>query len=316
MKLYIFSLLQNFADREQFLKFSTFFVGTLAAIASYCWFGQQVIDEVRICSYSYMFIVLCLSTRNTWHLPLCDYAVGSIWNFKFWRGWYNVRRIVGKWVYLVRHLQETAWTRYTPIWAERDISRLFFNIVPTDIVAFVPQFHELEEFLLVKVGVVGPYDCFIASEMALVECPLQSREEVEDTGCKVGTVRGAVQALPTLRWHGWPLLLLYGFSHYPTHSYDRLGTAGTIATPFASTWRQDHTLPLDGYGCLPGTHYSVVLSLTQHCAGNASTMKIVRPTTNEEGCLWAQNTVTPHQFYAVGGNKMGKLISRLSYVSP
>jgi hypothetical protein len=66
--------------------------------------------------------------------------------------------------------------------------------------------------------------------------------------------------------------------------------------------------------CLPGTHYSVVLSLTQHCAGTACAMNVVRPTTNEEGCLWTQNTVTPHQFYAVPGNKMGKLISRLSYV--
>jgi hypothetical protein len=100
-----------------------------------------------------------------------------------------------------------------------------------------------------------------------------------------------------------------GVSHYPTHSYTRLGTAGTIAAPLASTWRQDHTPPIDGYGCLPGAHYSVVLSLTQHCAGTACAMKVVRPTTNEEGCLWTQNTVTPHQFYAVPGNKKGNLIS-------
>jgi hypothetical protein len=43
-------------------------------------------------------------------------------------------------------------------------------------------------------------------------------------------------------------------------------------------------------------------------------MKVVRPTTNEEGCLWTQNTVTRHQFYAVPGNKKGKRIFRLSYV--
>jgi hypothetical protein len=38
------------------------------------------------------------------------------------------------------------------------------------------------------------------------------------------------------------------------------------------------------------------------------------PTTNGEGCLWTQDTVTPHQFYAVPGNNMGKLIFRLPYV--
>jgi hypothetical protein len=54
--------------------------------------------------------------------------------------------------------------------------------------------------------------------------------------------------------------------------------------------------------------------LTEHCAGTACAMKTVRPTTNEEGCLWTQNTVTPHQFYAVSGNKMEKLIFQLSYV--
>jgi hypothetical protein len=53
------------------------------------------------------------------------------------------------------------WTRYTPTWAEQDISQLFFNIVPTDIDAFVPLLHELEEPLLVKVDVLGLYGCFI-----------------------------------------------------------------------------------------------------------------------------------------------------------
>jgi hypothetical protein len=46
------------------------------------------------------------------------------------------------------------------MWVERGISRLFFNIVPTDTDPFVPPLHELEEPLLVKVGVLGPYGCF------------------------------------------------------------------------------------------------------------------------------------------------------------
>jgi hypothetical protein len=46
--------------------------------------------------------------------------------------------------------------------------------------------------------------------------------------------------------------------------------------------------------CLPGTHYSIVLSLTQHCAGTSCMMKVVHPTANEESSLWTQNTVTPH----------------------
>jgi hypothetical protein len=86
------------------------------------------------------------------------------------------------------------------MWAERGISWLFFNIVSTDIDAFVPPLHELEEPLLVKVGVLGLYGCFnvyIGDETAPFERPLQSREEVEVIGRRVGTVRGVVQALPT-----------------------------------------------------------------------------------------------------------------------
>jgi hypothetical protein len=56
------------------------------------------------------------------------------------------------------------------------------------------------------------------------------------------------------------------------------------------------------------------LFLTQHCSGIACAMKVVHPTTNEKGCLWAQTTVTLHQFHAVPENKMSKLIFRLSYV--
>jgi hypothetical protein len=71
------------------------------------------------------------------------------------------------------------------MWAERGISRLFFNIVPTDINAFVPPLHELEESLLAKVGVLGtddPYGCFdvfIGGETAPFERPLRCKEEVE-----------------------------------------------------------------------------------------------------------------------------------------
>jgi hypothetical protein len=97
-----------------------------------------------------------------------------------------------------------AWTRCTPTWAEQGISRLFFNTVPTNIDAVVPPLHELEEPLLVKVGVLGtdkcPYSCFnvfIGCETAPFECPLQSREEVEVAGLQVGTVGGVVQVLPT-----------------------------------------------------------------------------------------------------------------------
>jgi hypothetical protein len=84
------------------------------------------------------------------------------------------------------------------IWEERGISRLFFNIVPTDIDTLVPPLHELENPLLVKVGVLCPYGCFnvfIGGETAPFECPLQRREEVEVSGRQVETVGGVVQAL-------------------------------------------------------------------------------------------------------------------------
>jgi hypothetical protein len=90
------------------------------------------------------------------------------------------------------------------MWVERGISGLFFNIVPNDIDASVPPLHELEEPLLVKVGVLGMDHClcvwfnvFTGGETAPFECPLQSREEVEVAGRQVGTVGGVVQALPT-----------------------------------------------------------------------------------------------------------------------
>jgi hypothetical protein len=91
-----------------------------------------------------------------------------------------------------------------PMWAEWGISRQFFNIVPTNIDAFVPLLHELEEPLFVKVGVLGLDECsyscfnvFTGGETVPFDCPLQSREEVEVTGHQVGTVGGVVLALPT-----------------------------------------------------------------------------------------------------------------------
>jgi hypothetical protein len=84
------------------------------------------------------------------------------------------------------------------MWVEWGINRLIFNIVPTDIDAFVPPIQELEDPLLVKVSVLGmdkcPYSCFSVfihgGETALFECPLQSRKEVEVAGRQVRTVGG------------------------------------------------------------------------------------------------------------------------------
>jgi hypothetical protein len=58
---------------------------------------------------------------------------------------------------------------------------------------------------------------------------------------------------PNRRWQcGLKLLLPCAVSHDSTHSYASLGTAGTIAAPFASTWRQDHTPPIGGLWMLAG----------------------------------------------------------------
>jgi hypothetical protein len=77
------------------------------------------------------------------------------------------------------------------MWSERGISRLFLNIVATDVDPFIPPLHELEEPLLVKVGALGPYGCFnvfIGAKTAHFECPLERREEVEVAGRQAGTV--------------------------------------------------------------------------------------------------------------------------------
>jgi hypothetical protein len=137
---------------------------------------------------------------------------------------------------------------------------------------------------------------------------LQSREEVEVTGRQVGTVGGVVQVLPTEGGNMVDHCCCRVGSHIIQHT--RTPVLELLAPSPHHMHRHDvRTIP-----CLLGTHYSIVLSLTQHCASTACAMKVVHPTSNEEGCLWTQNTVTPHQFYVVPGNKMGKLIFRLSYV--
>jgi hypothetical protein len=142
----------------------------------------------------------------------------------------------------------------------------------------------------------------------------QSREEVEVAGRQVGTVGGVVQALPT---EGGNMVdrccCRVGSRIIPTHSYapsrncwhHRRSCIYMTSGPYTSTRQQ---LMLAGHALFRCP------SLTQHCAGTACAMKVVRPSTKEEDCLWTQNTVTPQQFYAVPGNKMEKLIIRLSYV--
>jgi hypothetical protein len=145
--------------------------------------------------------------------------------------------------------------------------------------------------------------------MTPFECPLQSREEVEVAGRQVGTVGGVVQALLTEGGNMVDRCYCCAASRIFVQKDDSYCEKARSLPPLSTTAVH---VPSP---CLPGTHYSVVLYLTLHCAGTACAMKVVRPTTNEEVCLWTQNTVTSHQFYAVPGNKMGTLIFRLSYVN-
>jgi uncharacterized protein involved in response to NO len=46
--LNILCLLQNVDNQEQLFKFLSLFAGSLSLVASYAWFGQQVIDEVWV----------------------------------------------------------------------------------------------------------------------------------------------------------------------------------------------------------------------------------------------------------------------------
>jgi hypothetical protein len=75
------------------------------------------------------------------------------------------------------------------MWAERGISRLSFNIVPTDTDAFVPPLYELEEPLLVKICVLGPYGCFkvfIGDETAPFDCHFKIGKKRNSLGVRTG----------------------------------------------------------------------------------------------------------------------------------
>ncbi|XP_023723769.1 odorant receptor 85b isoform X3 [Cryptotermes secundus] len=50
-----FQMMQNYGDQNQFLKFASLFIASIVLITTYCWFGQQVIDEsekVQLAFYS------------------------------------------------------------------------------------------------------------------------------------------------------------------------------------------------------------------------------------------------------------------------
>lgn len=50
-----FQMMQNYKNLDQFVKFASLFIGAITLIATYCWFGQQVIDEgdkVQLAFYS------------------------------------------------------------------------------------------------------------------------------------------------------------------------------------------------------------------------------------------------------------------------
>jgi hypothetical protein len=135
-------------------------------------------------------------------------------------------------------------------------------------------------------------------------------------------------------------------SHHPTHLYACLRTAGTITAPFASTWCQDQTLPLDSYGCqYQGPAFLFVVHNIPHfllCARlwYMSVCHACRACTIPLSCL-QHNTALPWHCLCDEGRmshskwgrlpvdtensdtppvlrgpweKMGKLIFRLSYV--
>jgi hypothetical protein len=224
-----------------------------------------------------------------------------------------LRGIVGNEVSLVRHLQETAWTRYTPSWTERGISRVSFNIVTTDIDAFVPSLHELENS-------VGKSRCpgsvrlrrrLHWGETAPFECPLQIREEVDVAGRQVATVGGVVQTLPT---EGGNMVDLYccrvGWGNHRDDAlrYCRMSWTSLWADAWSITTSVATLSMLAGHALFRCFVFNT--ALRRHCLRD----EVVRPTTNEEGCPWTQSTVTSHQLYAVSENKIGKLIFRLPYV--
>jgi hypothetical protein len=143
------------------------------------------------------------------------------------------------------------------MWAERDISRLFFNIVPTDTDTFVPPLHELEEPLLVKV-VSWVRTAASTSSLVVKLRPRQSREKVEVAGRQVGTVGGVVQALPTEGGNMVDRCCCRVGSRIIQH------TRTPVSELLAPSPHHLHRRDFRSIPCLPGTHYSVVMSLTQH----------------------------------------------------
>jgi hypothetical protein len=209
------------------------------------------------------------------------------------------------------------WTRYKPMWAERGISRLFFNIVPTDITAFVPPFHELEEPLSVKVGVLRPYGCFSVFTVVITapfECPLQSREEVEVARRQVGTV-GAWSRLSQPKVAIWLRVspAVWG-----------LASSNILVCPSRNCWHHRRTICVDMTSG-PYTSTRCLWMLGGHALFRCPVFNTAlrRHRLRDEGRTF-HNTrgrlsvyiehSDIHQFYAVTGNKMGKLIFRLSYV--
>jgi hypothetical protein len=145
------------------------------------------------------------------------------------------------------------------------------------------------------------------------ECPLQSRA-VEVTGRQVRTVG----AWPR---HSQPKVAIWLTVAAPMWD---LASSNTIVRPSRNCWHNHRTICVDMMsGPYTSTRWLWMLAgYALFCCPAFNTalrwhrlhMKVVHPTTNEEGCLWTQNTVTPHQFYAVPRNKMGKLIFRLSSI--
>jgi hypothetical protein len=147
------------------------------------------------------------------------------------------------------------------MWSERGISRLLFNIVPTDIDAFVTASRAWRTPVGKSrcSGYECPYGCssvFTGGETAPFKCPLQSREEAEFAGRQVGTVGGRGSGAPNRRWqYGWPLLLPCGASHCLAEGWLPLWEGQvSSALPPLSVIAVHFRSP-----CLPGTYYFVVL---------------------------------------------------------
>jgi hypothetical protein len=146
-----------------------------------------------------------------------------------------------------------------------------------------------------------------------LECPLQSKEEVEVTGHQVRTVGGGPGA-PNQKWqYGWSFAaVVWGLASSNTLirlsqnclHHRHIICINMTSGPYTSTrWLWMHA----GHALL----HCPVFNTALH---QRACMMVICPTTNEEGCLCTQNTVTPHQSYAVPRNKMEKLIFQLSYI--